>query len=81
MIAEIERIKEKYTEIEIFKSSKIDQIENAFDDLISRLEVFSNLYNQDNISLNHGVYLYVESLKEEVKSLEYKVEIELLNKQ
>ena len=67
MIAEIEK---EYSKQALLNAEKHDNIYDVFNDLISKVEVFSAINFDDNIDLNLGIYMYVEEIKDHIKGLE-----------
>ena len=75
MIAEIEK---QYTNQALLNSEKHENIYDVFDDLIAKIEVIFSIHHEDNSTLNYGVYMYSEDLKEHVKGLEYQLKREII---
>ncbi len=77
MIAEITK---KYTKQARLNSKMNDNIYDSFNDLISKIEVFSFIEHEGLTDLNHGVYMYTEELKQYVKGIELQLKREILAK-
>jgi len=75
MIAEIA---ENYTEKQRLLAKKYDNIYDVFDEIISKIDLFSAIKYEDNSSLNYGIYLYVEDVKDHIKALEFQLKREIL---
>jgi len=75
MIAEI---KKQYTKKQRLKAKEHSNIYDVFDELISKIEVFSSINHEDNSDLNFGIYMYVEDIKDHIKGLEYQLKREIL---
>jgi len=75
MIAEIQK---QYTKEAVLNAEKYDNIYDSFDDLIAKLDLVSTLKIDDIESINYGLYLYIESLKNHVKGLEFQLKREII---
>ena len=75
MIAEI---KKQYTKKALLKAEEHENIYDVFDELVSKIEVFSSINHEDNSDLNFGIYMYVEDIKDHVKGLEFQLKREIL---
>jgi len=75
MIAEI---KKKYTKKQRLMAKEDLNIYDVFNELISKIEVFSAINHDDNDDLNFGIFMYVEDIKDCVKGLELRLKIEIL---
>ncbi len=75
MIAEIQ---ENYTKQALLNSEKHENIYDVFDDLLSKVELFSSLNYDENKDMQHCIYMYVEDLKDHIKGLEYQLKREII---
>jgi len=75
MIAEI---KKQYNKEARLIAKKNDNIYDSFDELISKLDLVSMLKIDDIDSINYGLYLYVEELKNHLKGIELQLKTEIL---
>ncbi len=75
MIAEIT---EKYSKQAQLNSKINNNIYDSFNDLISKIEVLSSIIHEDNKTLNYGVYMYAEDIKEYINGLELQLKREIL---
>ena len=79
MIAEITKKYTKQARLNSKINSKInDNIYDSFNDLISKIEVFSYIEQEGAGDLNHGIFLYVEDVKQYVKGIELQLKREIL---
>jgi len=74
----IAKIKKSYTKKQRLLAKEHSNIYDVFDELISRIEVFSSIVHDDNESLNYGVFMYVEDIKDHIKGLELQLKREIL---
>ncbi|MCK5535646.1 MAG: hypothetical protein KAI79_02405 [Bacteroidales bacterium] len=75
MIAEITK---QYSKQALLNAEKHNNIYDCFDDLISKIEVISFIEHEGQRDLNHGIYMYIEDIKEHVKGLELQLKREIL---
>jgi len=72
------QIKKKYTKKQRLLAKEHNNIYDVFDELLAKIEVFSSINHEDNESLNYGVFMYVEDIKDHVKALELQLKREIL---
>lgn len=74
----ITKIREKYTKKQLLKAEEYVNIYDVFNDLISKVEVISSILHEDNPTLNYGIYLYIDDIKDHIKGLEFQLKREIL---
>lgn len=71
----LSQIKESYTEDVLLLAKKNQNILDDFDEISSKIELFSALDFDENEPLKYAIYMYSEWVKEHLKSIEYKLKI------
>ena len=74
----IAQIKKQYNKEARLQAKKYDNIYDSFNDLVSKLDLVSMLKIDDIESINYGLYLYIEELKNHLKGIELQLKTEIL---